>query len=415
MELLGVDDLMKVSARPCGDQPGNSSLLVLLAFFSLGACGVSATMICTATIVCWAVVPDFSTSRLLLPAISLILLACWYAATCIGISDLAAGLRGRSALWAPYMQVSAETMRTVVSRGRDDVEVRQKNITVLFVAIRDFEAIVGWLKPDQVAHALEIYHSMMIPIIQSFDGMIAQKTGSGILAYWNLASHVEAHVCKACNAAVLMPEVMEHLNASLVSLALPTLQTIAGIHNGEVLSGTIGEVKLQFGFVQDAVNAAQHLSHVCELHGCSAICSEAIVQQLPTELGTYARLLGQTRVKGMTEDVTIYELGCSFEQRLFDLLGMEEPKSLKARMAAASSSLVQMPTPCVPLPHLETEMVAGQLQVSCEFLEGCQMAINALQHGFFAEGHAIAEDLLHVRPQRLKPCCRASRAKVSVH
>ncbi|CAL1161730.1 unnamed protein product [Cladocopium goreaui] len=152
------------------------------------------------------------------------------------------------------------------------LNVLRKNVSIMFSDVRDFTSISEELKQDDLILLLTVYLSVMTRIIEpgprraspgrSFEGVVGEILGDGILAFWNTPDDVFSHPAKACAAALSQQQALGPLNEEFQKLGLPPLAIRIGIHTGEVLTGNIGCLsgKMKFGCMGDPVNLARGLS-----------------------------------------------------------------------------------------------------------------------------------------------------------
>jgi len=192
------------------------------------------------------------------------------------------------------------------------LHVARRRVTIMFSDIRDFTTLSESLSQNDILTILTLYLSIMTKLVESFQGVVGEIVGDGLLAFWNTPSRVERHAAKACLAALAQQQALGPLNDALGNLGLPHISIRIGLHTGVVLSGNIGsETKMRFGCIGDPVNLASRLEGLCKVYGVGIMCSSATHDALPADAGFVSRRLDLVQVKGRSEPTTIYELlGC---------------------------------------------------------------------------------------------------------
>lgn len=190
------------------------------------------------------------------------------------------------------------------------LHVSRKEVSIMFSDVRDFTSISEELVQDDLILLLTVYLSVMTRIIESFEGVVGEILGDGILAFWNTPDDVEDHAAKACAAALSQQQALGPLNEEFQKLGLPPLAIRIGIHTGEVLTGNIGCLsgKMKFGCMGDPVNLASRLEGLCKTYGVGVLCSAATKDRLPPGDGFVCRKLDLVQVKGKKEPTVIYEV-----------------------------------------------------------------------------------------------------------
>eukprot|EP00439_Symbiodinium_sp_Y106_P066221 s1001_g10.t1 len=129
------------------------------------------------------------------------------------------------------------------------LHVLRKNVSIMFSDVRDFTSISEELKQDgsesqhredDLIMLLTVYLTGMTRVIESYQGVVGEILGDGILAFWNTPDDVAQHAAKACSAALAQQQALIQLNEEFKKMGLPSLSIRIGIHTGEVLTGNIG-------------------------------------------------------------------------------------------------------------------------------------------------------------------------------
>eukprot|EP00811_Abedinium_folium_P004290 NODE_1394_length_2492_cov_16.658351.p1 GENE.NODE_1394_length_2492_cov_16.658351~~NODE_1394_length_2492_cov_16.658351.p1 ORF type:complete len:687 (+),score=159.74 NODE_1394_length_2492_cov_16.658351:162-2222(+) len=200
------------------------------------------------------------------------------------------------------------------------LHVARREVSIMFSDIRDFTSIAEQLSQKDLIFLLTRYFGVMTRIIESYDGVVAEILGDGLLAFWNTPDDVEAHAAKACMTALAQQEVLGLLNQELRVEGLPSIAIRIGLHSGTVLSGNIGsDTKMKFGCLGDPVNLASRLEGLCKFYGVGVICSAETIRQLPPGTGLFLRELDLVQVKGKCEATSIYEVVGILDERVPDV------------------------------------------------------------------------------------------------
>lgn len=285
------------------------------------------------------------------------------------------------------------------------LNVLRKDVTIMFSDVRDFTSISEELKQDDLILLLTVYLSVMTRIIESFEGVVGEILGDGILAFWNTPDDVSSHPAKACAAALSQQQALGPLNEEFQKLGLPALAIRIGIHTGEVLTGNIGCLsgKMKFGCMGDPVNLASRLEGLCKTYGVGVLCSQTTRDRLPPEDGFVCRMLDLVQVKGKKEPTVIYEVIGR------DLKGGKADDTLP--MNTKQPILPERPTllssPCVS-PRKLRHKIGSTPEVMCwepvhpNRITQAQMyeeAWTAYSKQKFSEATHLASQLLEERPE----------------
>ncbi|NBY02723.1 MAG: adenylate/guanylate cyclase domain-containing protein [Planctomycetes bacterium] len=187
------------------------------------------------------------------------------------------------------------------------LEGHESEITVLFSDIRGFSRISETLNPRETCNLVADVMEEMTSCIMSFDGVVVDYSGDGIMAMWNAPAPQADHAIKACKAALAMvarmPAVQERWKNKI---SLPVKVGI-GINSGMALCGNTGsKMKFQYGALGHTVNLASRIEGATKVMGVPILISGFTKKMLGGAFAT--RRLRKVRVIGINEPVDIYQL-----------------------------------------------------------------------------------------------------------
>jgi len=197
-------------------------------------------------------------------------------------------------------------------RRAASLHVDKRNVTIMFSDIRDFTTISEALPQKQLLFLLTLYLTVMTRIVESFEGVVGEVLGDGLLCFWNTPDTVTEHAAKATMASLAQQHALIPLNAELQKRGLPQLSIRIGLHTGDVFTGNIGsEQKMKFGCMGDPVNLASRLEGLNKVYGTGIMISGATYDAIPDDYGFVTRRLDLVQVKGKNEPTQIFEVvGC---------------------------------------------------------------------------------------------------------
>lgn len=189
--------------------------------------------------------------------------------------------------------------------GRDSItevglgDLVQREMTVLFVDVRNFTTLAERLSPQAIFDLLNRLLGAVSPMIREQHGFIDKYLGDGVMALFPRAP------ADAVRAAIAIRRALNDFN---VQRSQP-LEVGMGLHTGSLVLGTVGEAERMDGTViADAVNVAARLQVLTKRFGVSAITTTETLAQLPFGALTYVRPLGLVRVRGRQQSLRIFEI-----------------------------------------------------------------------------------------------------------
>jgi adenylate cyclase len=155
---------------------------------------------------------------------------------------------------------------------------QRANVALVLTDLRGFTTMSEEMDSSQLVAQLNEYLSLMVDDIFSKRGSIDKFIGDAVLAVWG---HVKSEgpvrdVTLALEAALLMNESLDRLNADWRSRGLRTFEMGCGVNFGEVIFGNIGSArKMEPTVIGDAVNVTARLEGLTKEYGRRLLVGEA--------------------------------------------------------------------------------------------------------------------------------------------
>jgi len=186
----------------------------------------------------------------------------------------------------------------------------RKEMTFLFMDICGFTPISEHYRnnndPEGLVHLINDYLDKMSKIIMNNGGTIDKYMGDCIMAFWNAPIPCENHADMAVKSAMEIEDATKELQKHYEEMGLPTIRVGTGINTGDCIVGNMGsETRFDYSVIGDAVNLAARLE---------ATAARGDYIDYPTIYSSYtkeqlsipSREIGQIKVKGKEEEITIY-------------------------------------------------------------------------------------------------------------
>ena len=179
----------------------------------------------------------------------------------------------------------------------------EKEITILFADIRNFTTMSEKMTPQENFDFINAYLSRMEPIISSQHGFIDKYIGDGIMALFPINTD------DALQAAINMLKNLARYNLILGRSDLPTIDIGIGINTGLLMLGTVGgQNRMDGTVISDAVNLASRVEQLTKIYGTALLITEHTFVKLADPHKYHIRVIDAVKVKGKSEEVTIYEV-----------------------------------------------------------------------------------------------------------
>ncbi|MEP0886387.1 adenylate/guanylate cyclase domain-containing protein, partial [Trichocoleus sp. ST-U3] len=179
----------------------------------------------------------------------------------------------------------------------------RKEMTIMFSDIRSFTTMSEKMSPQENFNFINDYLGKVSPAIRNQGGIIDKYIGDAIMALFPQQS-AEA----ALQAAIEMQREVSIYNEHRLKNGYQPIAIGVGLHTGILRLGTIGEPeRMETTVISDAVNLASRLEGLTKLYGAGILISGETLFKLPPSKYSY-RWLGQVKVKGRDESVSVFEV-----------------------------------------------------------------------------------------------------------
>lgn len=179
----------------------------------------------------------------------------------------------------------------------------QKDMSVLFSDIRNFTAISESMTPKENFDYINSYLRQVGPEIRAHRGIIDKYIGDAVMALF------PNKVDDAVDAALVMQRKVLEYNNYRDARQCPEIKIGIGVHNGNVMLGTIGEDRRMDGTViSDTVNLASRLEGLTKKYGCKIVISDRVLRTLDRPDKYFTRMIDKVCVVGKNDPVVIYEV-----------------------------------------------------------------------------------------------------------
>jgi class 3 adenylate cyclase len=162
------------------------------------------------------------------------------------------------------------------------------------------------LDPEDARAIVDPALKLMIEAVQRYGGYVAQSTGDGIFALFGAPLAHEDHPQRALYAAVRMQEELKRYSDRIRADGRLPIQARVGVNTGEVVvrSITTGEDRTEYAPVGHSTGVAARMQALAPV---GSIAATDQVRKLCEGYFVF-KSLGPTRVKGVSEPVTVYEV-----------------------------------------------------------------------------------------------------------
>ena len=197
---------------------------------------------------------------------------------------------------------SPDVVERLLNRGDGEMEVVEREVTVLFADIVASTTLAEKMGPTEVTSLLNQFFEMATTAVFDHHGSVNKFIGDEVMAIFNAPLDVPDHGYNAVQAAVKIIKGVERHNENFPDRPF---QVRIGINTGIVVAGDIGTLQRQeYTVLGDSVNIAARLVKIPDLNRIAI--GEATYEKL--EGRCPAKDLGEIVLKGKQKPVRVYEI-----------------------------------------------------------------------------------------------------------
>ncbi|OBA63061.1 cyclase [Mycobacterium sp. 1100029.7] len=211
-----------------------------------------------------------------------------------------AGLAERQRLQSAFgTYVDPALASRLLEQGDDVFTGERREVTVMFVDIRDFTPFAEANTAEDTVARLNALFEIVVPAVVDAGGHVNKFLGDGALAVFGAPNDLADHADAAVKAAVLIDRLVAERFGGALRIGM-------GVNTGKVIAGTIGGAgKLEFTLIGDAVNVAARVEQLTKTTGDAILLTQQTVDALAS---TPPALLdrGSHVVKGKSAAVRVF-------------------------------------------------------------------------------------------------------------
>ncbi len=225
------------------------------------------------------------------------------------VNDMAKALRDRELLKGTLARyLSHHVAEKVIRSGQmPELKGEQRQVTILFLDIRNFSQMADKLSPDKVVDVLNQFFERMIEVIFRHNGTLDKFTGDGLMAIFGAPLEDDQQEYHAAQAAIEMEQELDRLRQQWQAQGRDQLRIGIGIHTGIAIVGNIGSTqRMDYTAIGDTVNLAARLESATKDHDVSILLSEQTHAGLNNRFES--SYMDTIRIKGRAAPVSVYTI-----------------------------------------------------------------------------------------------------------
>jgi adenylate cyclase len=221
-----------------------------------------------------------------------------------------AGLAERQRLQAAFgTYVDPALAARLLEQGDDVFTGERRQVTVMFVDIRDFTPFAEANTAEDTVARLNALFEIVVPAVVDAGGHVNKFLGDGALTVFGAPDDLVDHADAAVTAALLIHRLVAEQFGGELRIGI-------GINTGPVIAGTIGAGgKLEFTLIGDTVNVGARVEQLTKTTGDAILLTDFCVDALVSRpSGLTDR--GSHELKGKSAAVRVFGLDPDLHQQV---------------------------------------------------------------------------------------------------
>ncbi|MCA6109070.1 adenylate/guanylate cyclase domain-containing protein [Bradyrhizobium cenepequi] len=200
---------------------------------------------------------------------------------------------------------SPELAKRLVAGGGSDMEVRWREIAVIFTDITGFTSLVETAAPEVLAELLNEYVGGLTDVVFAHEGTVAKVIGDAIQVLFNAPGDQPDYATRAIACAQALDEWAEAFRGRWKERGVDFGVTRIGVHAGPALVGNFGGNRFfDYTAYGDTINTAARLEAANKALG-TRICVSGAVASAAEEFK--GRPIGDLVLRGRSEPLRAHE------------------------------------------------------------------------------------------------------------
>ncbi|MEK7866525.1 MAG: adenylate/guanylate cyclase domain-containing protein [Planctomycetota bacterium] len=211
-----------------------------------------------------------------------------------GFDEMLRGLRERERIRDTFGRSVGRHVATELLRQEHRLGGETRDVTILFLDIRDFTPLAARMSPTELVALLNRVFGPMIQAVWEERGEVLTFLGDGFVAVFGAPLPSDDHAERAVRAAGRMHERCD-----------PGIRIGIGIHTGPVVAGSVGTPeRKQYTIIGEAVNLASRIESYTKEAKRPILLSAETAARLGDGVGLDP--IGPARLKGVAELVPLF-------------------------------------------------------------------------------------------------------------
>jgi adenylate cyclase len=221
-------------------------------------------------------------------------------------NKMAEGLNERNKVKSAFSKLHSKDVAEKLINGDLKLGGERKDCVVFFSDIRDFTNMSEKMDPEHIVSILNRYFTVMIRIIDRYNGNVTSFLGDGIMAVWGISNNEPVNVDNAIKACLEMRVALDKFNQELIREGRKPLKIGMGLHYGPAILGNVGSnTRMEYTVIGDTTNTASRVESATKEFGTDLLVSAQLLEKARNQ---YVVEKVNSRLKGKSNVITLYKM-----------------------------------------------------------------------------------------------------------
>lgn len=184
----------------------------------------------------------------------------------------------------------------------------QEDRIFMFLDIRSSTSIAEQLGHEQYFALINDFFSDLSEPVVQHEGEIYQYVGDEVVITWPLERGATHNRCVNCFFAIC--DTISDRSRHYLDTYRVVPEFKAGLHHGQVTTGSVGKLKKEIVFSGDVLNTTSRIEGLCNRYQVNLLVSDALLEHLDLDLDQdiQPREMGSFLLRGKQKEVVLYAL-----------------------------------------------------------------------------------------------------------
>jgi adenylate cyclase len=206
-----------------------------------------------------------------------------------------------------FEQFFSAELAKQLAQNKGMLEGQEREVSVLFCDIRNFTQTANRLGAERAITWCRDVLDRLSKCVLDEGGVLVDYIGDGLMAMWGAPEEQPDHATRACRAAQAILATLPGLNEQWSCVLGGRMALGMGINTGRAAVGNVGsQHKFKYGAMGTTVNVAARIQNATKAFRCAVLLTGQTRAALSDDFPV--RRLGRVTVRGIKEEVDLYEL-----------------------------------------------------------------------------------------------------------